>query len=47
MVRNATITVQTVNEDAPSFARRRFIGGLEGETFRKQLLSLLKSHCLM
>lgn len=44
MVCNVTITVQTVNKDAPSFTRRRFIGGLKGETFREQLLSLLKSH---
>jgi len=44
MIRNATITVQTINEDAPSFTRRRFIGGLKGETFREKLLSLLESH---
>ena len=44
MVCDVTITVQTVNEDAPSFARRRFIGRLKGKTFREQLLSLLKSH---
>jgi len=46
MIRNATITVQTINEDAPSFTRRRFIGGLKRETFGEKFLSLLKGHNL-
>jgi hypothetical protein len=44
MVCNVTITVQTVNEDAPSFTRRRFISGLKRETFGEKFLSLLESH---